>query len=92
MLPYMRRIFGGATLVVVGIAAFIEAYSHRPVIALSELRAARMAARGETPPHSGLSQTPYDLLRIGAWALVIFGGLLVTVGLMRYWARVKRPG
>jgi len=31
-----------------------------------------------------LSQTPHDLLRIGAWALVIFGGLLVIVGLIAY--------
>jgi hypothetical protein len=33
----------------------------------------------------GLSQTPYDLLRIGAWALVILGALTVALGLIGYW-------
>jgi uncharacterized membrane protein YphA (DoxX/SURF4 family) len=77
----MWRIFFGAALVVAGIAAFIEAHSHRPTHTCSEGR--------EECFHlvsSGLSQTPYDLLRIGAWALLILGGLLVIVGLIRYWA------
>jgi hypothetical protein len=38
-----------------------------------------------------LARTSYDLLRIGAWALVIVGALLVIVGLIGYWARVRRP-
>jgi hypothetical protein len=38
-----------------------------------------------------LSHTPYDLLRIGAWALVIVGGLLVVTGLIRYWALARGP-
>jgi hypothetical protein len=42
---------------------------------------------GITPhPASGLSPTAYDLLHIGAWALVIFGALLIIVGLIGYWA------
>jgi hypothetical protein len=81
----MWRIFTGAVLVVAGIAAFIEAHRHQPVIAVSEVRAARMTLRGETPPESGLSHTAYDLLRIGGWALVIFGGALLVMGLIRYW-------
>jgi hypothetical protein len=36
-------------------------------------------------PASGLSPTAYDLLHIGAWALVILGGLTVLLGLIRYW-------
>jgi hypothetical protein len=32
----------------------------------------------------------YDLLRIGAWALVIVGGLLVIMGLIRYWRTAAR--
>jgi uncharacterized protein YjeT (DUF2065 family) len=71
----MRHIFGGAILLIAGIAAFIEAHSHPPLEGLRE--------RGG-PSH--LSRTAYDLLRIGAWALVILGGLLVIVGLIRYWA------
>jgi uncharacterized membrane protein HdeD (DUF308 family) len=75
----MRQIFAGALLVVAGIAAFIEAHSHRP----------KPASWGEGT--EGLSHTAYDLLRIGAWALVIFGALLVVTGLIRYWAR-RRGG
>ena len=37
-----------------------------------------------------LSHTPYDLLRIGAWALVIVGGRLVVMGLIRYWRATRR--
>ena len=39
---------------------------------------------------SGLTQTPYDLLRIGAWALVIVGALFVVTGLIRYWGAQAR--
>jgi hypothetical protein len=43
-----------------------------------------------TGPSRGLSQTAYDLLRIGAWALVIVGGLLVVTGRIRYWETRRR--
>jgi len=86
----MRQIFGGAVLVVAGIAAFIEAHSHPP-----ELEG-RCRTGGRACPvedfsnvHIGLSQTAYDLLRIGAWALMIVGGLLVLTGLIRYWTRMR---
>jgi hypothetical protein len=74
----MRQVFAGAVLVVAGIAAFIEAHTHRPV----------EATWG--PGKEGLSQTAYDLLRIGAWALVIFGALIVVTGLIRYWRQPSR--
>jgi len=83
------RVFGGAALVVGGIAAFIEAQSHRPRIVTEPGR-----ARGAYVEYAtGLSHTGYDLLRIGAWALVIVGGLLVVVGLIGYWGtqRDARP-
>jgi hypothetical protein len=70
-------VFGGAALVIAGIAAFIEAHSHRT----------RPASFGEGT--EGLSQTAYDLLRIGAWALVIIGGLLIVVGLIGYWSEQR---
>jgi hypothetical protein len=83
----MRQVLGGAVLVIAGIAAFIEASSHKP-----EAHALPRFSRGQvlgyltlTGPSRGLSQTAYDLLRIGAWALVIVGGLLVVMGLIRYW-------
>jgi uncharacterized membrane protein HdeD (DUF308 family) len=89
----MWRVFGGAALVIAGIAAFIEARSHRT-------RYGYNGPEGPIPPgapehellHGHLSQTGYDLLRIGGWALVIFGALLVIVGLIAYWgAQTRRP-
>jgi uncharacterized membrane protein HdeD (DUF308 family) len=80
----MCRIFAGALLVIAGIAAFIEAHSHRPEYECQ----GRVGAceHGEDlhllPGH--LTETPYDLLSIGAWALVIVGALQVIVGLIAY--------
>jgi hypothetical protein len=97
----MFRVFAGAALVIAGIAAFIEGHSHRPVAATTLSTSPRLREAEERigeVPHAatGLSQTAYDLLRIGAWALVIVGGLLVVTGLMRYWAvqreRAARAG
>jgi hypothetical protein len=87
----MRQVFGGAVLVIAGVAAFIEAHSHRPMPAVP------CPKEGPVPtippctptPASGLSNTAYDLLRICAWALVIIGGLLVVTGLIRYWAQAR---
>ena len=85
----MRRAFVGAALVVAGIAAFIEARSHRPesnylcpeghepcIIGEGQQVHLHLATRG-------LSETAYDLLRIGGWALVIVGAVLIVVGLSR---------
>jgi uncharacterized membrane protein HdeD (DUF308 family) len=87
----MWRVFGGAALVIAGIAAFIEAHTHRPVAAFNptpvvtrELERVEVGS-GLARPASGLSQTAYGLLRIGAWALVIVGALLIVVGLIGYW-------
>lgn len=85
----MRQIFGGAILVIAGIAAFIEAHSHHK----AAYRATEDAFGGATSVEhaaGGLSQTAYDLLRIGAWALVILGALTVIVGLIRYWQGPSR--
>jgi hypothetical protein len=97
----MRQVLIGAVLVIAGIAAFIEAGSHSPSYKQvcrppsCEYRHFRGEAIPEGPETSvlesgHLSQTPYDLLRIGAWALVIIGGLLVVMGLIRYW-RAQTP-
>ena len=75
----MRQVLGGAVLVIAGIAAFIEAHSHAPRYGCPS----GQSECGQLVPR-GLSQTAYDLLRIGAWALVIVGGLLVVTGLIRY--------
>jgi uncharacterized membrane protein HdeD (DUF308 family) len=90
----MRQVFVGAALVIAGIAAFIEAYSHPPELE-SRCRTGGKACPLEafSAVHIGLSKTAYDLLRIGAWALVIVGVLLVVTGLIAYWgAQARRSG
>jgi hypothetical protein len=52
----MRQVFGGAVLVILGIAAFIEAHAHRPMTVTGEERAFAKAY-GQPVPKSGLSQT-----------------------------------
>jgi hypothetical protein len=94
----MWRVYAGAIMVIAGIAAFIEAHTNRPVAAYtpppkSALQSLQLERAGPGlrdwieigTPASGLSQTNYDLLRIGAWALVILGALTVLLGLLRYW-------
>jgi hypothetical protein len=83
----MWRIFGGAVLVIAGIAAFIEANSNRPIPAFTTTERLQLANRTVITqfPASGPPQTAYDLIRIGAWELVIVGGLLVITRLIRYW-------
>jgi hypothetical protein len=82
-------VFGGALLVIAGVAAFMVASSHQPDW---EFRC-RAIGRSERclhgtlyEVHSGFSHSAYDLLRVSAWALVIIGVLLVVTGLFRYWA------
>ena len=84
----MRSVFGGAVLVIAGIAAFIEAHSHHTTV--HSTRRTWTASIISEHRASGLSQTAYDLLRIGAWALVIIGGLLIVTGLIRYWGAQAR--
>jgi hypothetical protein len=90
----MRQVFIGAALVIAGIAAFIEAGRNPP-----ELRdrcstgGKACLAENFSEVHIGLSNTAYDLLRIGAWGLVIVGVLLVITGLIGYWgAQSRRRG
>jgi hypothetical protein len=100
-------VFGGAVLIIAGIAGFIEAHSNAPkygecrgqlqVVGHKEV-CFKTGANGEVgetvevgvllPGH--LSQTPYDLLRIGAWALVIVGALVIVTGLIGYRAAQTR--
>jgi uncharacterized membrane protein HdeD (DUF308 family) len=82
----MWRIYGGAILVIAGIAALIEAHSHRPRLVRLTLRERRLSEIGVPfhAPMPDLSQTAYDLLLVGAWALVILGALTIIVGLIRY--------
>jgi hypothetical protein len=90
----MRQMLAGAVVVVAGIAAFIEAGSHHPEAhhpLPSDFGGPNVLGRLTlTSPATGWSQTAYDLVRIGAWALVIFGALLVIIGLIRYWRQPSR--
>jgi len=87
----MWRLFGGAALIVAGIATIIEVHSHPYQVAVAAFNPRPIEqVRGIQPapavPSSGLTPTAHDLLLIAAWALVIFGTLLVAVGLIGYWA------
>ncbi len=84
----MWRIYGGAILVIAGIAAFIEAHSHKPLVPPPERVYQNSEGVHEVSvavPATGLSHTAYDLLRIGAWALVVLGAVTVCLGFVRYW-------
>ncbi|MCW3032513.1 MAG: hypothetical protein JWM60_858 [Solirubrobacterales bacterium] len=88
----MLRVYIGAVMVIAGIAGFIEAHSHHPVPASGpistnpitvEQLAEQGVANGGASSAEGLSQTAYDLIRIGAWALVILGAVTVVIGIVR---------
>jgi hypothetical protein len=93
------RVYGGALMVVAGIAAFVEAHRNMPVAATTGTAPESALARAEfrtygavagPKPASGLSPTAYDLLGIGAWAPVVLGAITVVLGLVRY-AAAARP-
>jgi hypothetical protein len=73
----MWRAYSGVILIIGGIAAFIEADRHIPV-------PSRHPGIGVIIPASGLSDTAYDLVRLGGWALVILGAVSVIASLIRY--------
>jgi hypothetical protein len=80
----MWRIYGGVLLVVAGITALIEAHNNRPLRAELVVTSPGHPVLHVPLRPGGLSDTAYDLLRIGGWALAILGALLVIVGLIRY--------
>jgi uncharacterized membrane protein HdeD (DUF308 family) len=80
----MWRVYGGAVAVVAGIAALIEAHSHSPFSQRNPQFRTFEERFGMPPPGGHLTQTQYDLLRIGGWALVVLGALTVVLGLIGY--------
>jgi hypothetical protein len=86
----MVRAFIGAIMVVGGIAAFIETGSHAPgsecVDEISEPGNHTCLKNAIT----GWSHNAYDLVRIGGWALIIIGALLIVFGLIAYVRNTQR--
>jgi hypothetical protein len=77
----------GAAFLIGGVAALIEAHSHRPI----PLGNPFGGGSGDGSfGFSGWSQTAYDLVRIGGFALLIIGAILVIVGLIAYSAGQRR--
>lgn len=65
-----------------GIAAQIVAQSHRPQYSTVA------GFGGSLGTWTGWSSTAYDLVRIGGWALLIFGAVTVALALIR---EIRRP-
>jgi hypothetical protein len=90
----MRQIFSGAALLVAALALAAVAQANKPVDSTRAVYPPGPGS-GETRfgpviPASGLSHTAYDVLRVSIWALLIFGALLIIVGLMKYRAQLRR--
>jgi hypothetical protein len=79
----MRYALLGALLVVGGVVAQIVAARNHP----SDSSGAYVPGLGRTGfgagTRYGWSPTAYDLVRIGGWALLIFGVVIVAFALMR---------
>jgi hypothetical protein len=75
----MIRALLGALLVACGIAAQIVAGRHMP-----QSSAVVIPGGGSSGVfvHTGWSQTAYDLVRIGGWALLVFGAVIVLFALV----------
>jgi hypothetical protein len=78
--PPQRQVFRGAFLIVVGIALGFVAERNKPADGF----------RAVTEGAHGLSHTVYDLLRVGIWAMWIFGVLLIIMGLIQFRAHTRR--
>lgn len=77
----MRYALLGALLMVGGIAARIEAARHQPGTTGGGT-AANPFSGGPSISY-GWPATTYDLVRIGGWALLIFGAVIVLFTLVR---------
>jgi hypothetical protein len=75
----MWRIYCGAVAFLAGVSAFIVDYRNRPLDAFRPYDHGTRVALVE-----GLSNTAYDVIHVGGWALIIAGFLLMVMGLIRY--------
>jgi hypothetical protein len=76
-------VFGGL-MMVTGIAGGIVAHEHHPAVIGGQVQVPG-AGTGTGGPlvYVGWSMTAYDVVRIGAWALLIFGAIIVGFSLVR---------
>lgn len=71
----MKTALFGALLAAAGVAAQIVAGQHHPSYVTRTFLL--------TPEPVGWSHITYDLVRIGGWALLIFGAVIVALALVR---------
>jgi hypothetical protein len=76
----MRYALLGALLVVAGIAAQIEAARHHPLVTNSEGQIVGDVSLKTI--HLAWSPTAFHLARIGGWALLTFGAVIVVFALV----------
>ena len=68
---------------VAGIAALIEADQNHPGYSSGAVIPGTGVQTGFGVGVTGWPQTTYSLVRIGGWALLIFGALIVAIALIR---------
>jgi hypothetical protein len=89
----MRRVYGGASLIVIAFVLGAVDQAHKLVDAINGQQILNDGSQLPVrTPASGFSHTVYDVFRVSAWALILFGALLIVVGLMRYRAQLRGIG
>lgn len=74
----------GGLMMVAGITGGIVAHEHHPAVIGGEIQIPGGSASSAGPlVHVGWSMTVYDVVRIGGWALLIFGAIIVAFALVR---------
>jgi hypothetical protein len=88
----MWRVYGGVTMVIAGITGLILATSHHPEAQLPPDFGGKnvLGILVLTNHPSAWSQTAYDVVIAGGWALVALGALIAVMGLARYARRGGR--
>lgn len=86
----MWRIYGGAVALLAGIVAFIVDDRHSRLNVIIEGGGGGGLLGERKHLHGVISGTAYDLIRVGGWALIIGGVVLVCTGLIWYSATLRR--
>jgi hypothetical protein len=79
-------------MMVAGITGGIVAHEHHPAVTGGYVQIPGAGIRPGGPlVHTGWSMTVYDLVRIGAWTLLIFGAIIVGFSLVREFTARAEP-